>query len=113
MTGFSQFWLFILAAAQVASAQVTGIVRDSAGAVVPGATVTLTDVDRGISRTTVATAAGVYTVAGVPPGWYRVACVMPGFRTPTLEDLRLETGAAVCLDIELVPGDIREAITVT
>jgi hypothetical protein len=113
MLGLSQFVLALVTAAQVASAQITGLVRDPDGAVVPGATVTVTDVDRRLSRTTVSSAAGAYAIAGLLPGRYRLSLELTGFRPLTHDDLRLETGETLRLDVELRPGDVRESITVT
>src|ERR1043165_4028399 len=66
--------------AQVGAGQVTGFVRDQAGAAVPGATITATNGETSTSRTVVTTGPGVYTVAGLPPGRYRIDARLQGFR---------------------------------
>src|SRR4051812_22584404 len=78
-------WTAILLAASVAAAQVggggsiQGTVLDSSNAALPGATVTATNVATGIETTRQTTAAGVYSLAPLPPGEYRVTVTLDGF----------------------------------
>src|SRR5690349_18576780 len=58
--------------AQVAAGELTGMVKDPAGAAVPGATVTVTDIDRNVQRVVVSSADGVYRAASLAPGLYRI-----------------------------------------
>ena len=66
--------------AQVAAGEITGIVRDQAGAAVPGATVTVTNVDTNRQRVVVSTADGVYTAPSLAPGDYRVDVELAGLQ---------------------------------
>ena len=72
--------------AQIASAAVTGIVRDTGGAVVPGATVELTQTDTNSRRTVTTNGDGVFTAAALAPGEYRIivsmAASQPSGRSP-------------------------------
>ncbi|HET9832113.1 MAG TPA: carboxypeptidase-like regulatory domain-containing protein, partial [Vicinamibacterales bacterium] len=106
-------WAMLLLAAQLGSGALTGTVRDRAGAVVPGATVTVTDSARGTSRVVAATRAGVYTVSSLPPSTYEVRVELTGFRPAVRQGIRLGTGATVAVDVTLELGAIAEAITVT
>ncbi len=99
-------------AAQVARGQLTGIVRDPNGALVPGATVTVTAVNTNLQHT-VTTSGGVYAVPGLVPGLYTLGVELSGFR-PFLQDgIRVTTGETVRLDVDLLVGDVSESITVT
>ena len=60
------------ALAQVAAGEITGIVKDQAGAAVPGATVTVTDVNTNRRRTIMSSGEGVFTAPSLAPGEYRV-----------------------------------------
>src|ERR1700678_4555372 len=66
--------------AQVVSATLTGTVTDSSGAVVPGAVVTATETNTGVSRTTQTRAEGVYSLPFLNPGTYRVDVDKEGFK---------------------------------
>src|SRR5256885_3059309 len=99
--------------AQVGAGQLTGRVTDAGGAAVPGATVSATSVDTGASRRTVSSSAGIYTLAGLPPGRYRIVIELAGFRTARREGVRIETGETIRLDFELTVGDISESVIVT
>src|SRR5579885_858319 len=80
-------WLgtFVLTAgcllAQTVSSSMVGTVLDPAGAVVPNATVTLTEVDTGNSRTTSTDTAGVFRFLNLAPGNYTVSIQATGFKT--------------------------------
>ncbi len=75
---------FLVSVAGVASfgqtAQVTGRVSDQAGAVVPGAQITVTNVDTGLSRESVTNNEGYFTIPPLKPGEYRIAVKKDGFK---------------------------------
>ncbi len=107
-------WLTVLLlAAQIAAGQIAGIVRDQAGAPVPGAAITLTETATNRTRSTVSTADGVYVLPGLAPGTYRVDVALAGFKPVRREPLRVTTGETLRLDVDLSVGDLREQITVT
>src|SRR5438105_694173 len=64
-----------------ATAQISGIVRDQSGAVLPGVELTATQTDTGISRSGVTNEAGAYVMANLSLGPYRLEAALPGFRT--------------------------------
>ena len=97
---------------QVASGALTGVVHDQAGAAVPGATVTATNISTNASRVVVSSSAGAYTVSGLAPGEYRVDLELTGFRRERREGIHLATGETARLDIDLSVGDVREQVTV-
>src|SRR4051812_15499240 len=98
--------------AQVGSATITGVVRDQAGDVVPGATVAVTGTGTNRARVTKTSSEGVYTTPGLAPGGYRVDVQLAGFKPVRREEVRLATGQTVRLDFELSVGDVREQLTV-
>src|SRR5262249_20171708 len=99
--------------AQVAAAELTGLVRDQAGAAVPGATVTVTEIATNRRRVVVSSGDGVYTAPSLPPGAYRIDVDLAGFAPVRREGVRLATGQKARIDFELAVGDVREGGTVT
>jgi len=98
--------------AQVAAGELTGLVKDPAGAAVPGATVTVTDIDRNVRRVVVSSADGVYRAASLAPGLYRVEVHLSGFKPVRREGIHLATGETARIDFDLAVGDVREVLTV-
>jgi len=80
---------------QATNAQLTGVVTDQSGALIPGVTITMTKTDTGVVSTTVSNDAGVYTFQSLQPGsGYSVSAALPGFQTLTYRNLEL-SGAVV------------------
>src|SRR3982750_4649519 len=67
------------AAAQAVTGTILGTVTDTTGAVMPGATVTLTHTGTGLSRTLVTNADGEYTAPSLPTGKYTIKAELSGF----------------------------------
>src|SRR2546423_1578720 len=76
-------------AAQQQLGAVQGTITDQTRAVLPGVTVTVTNLATGISRAAVTNDAGIYRVASLDPGRYKVQAELQGFRTTTQTDLTL------------------------
>ena len=79
--------LFVLALALPATAQefrgsITGKISDSSGAILPGVTITATNVDTGGKTTAVTNGEGVYCIPFLQPGKYTVAAELMGFPAP-------------------------------
>src|SRR5712671_8022097 len=66
--------------AQMAGSEITGIVKDQAGAAVPGATVTVTNLATNRQRIVPSSREGVYTAPSLAPGDYRVDVELSGFK---------------------------------
>src|SRR5690242_9226092 len=75
---FASWSLF---AQQINVAQVAGQITDSSGAVIPGVTVTLTEVERGVVHTAVTDPSGRYILPGLPVGSYRLRAQKDSFKT--------------------------------
>lgn len=94
-------------------AGIQGSVTDSTGAVIPGATITLTNSETGKTQTVTASEEGFYRLSGLPPGRYTVAVEHPGFKKKLLENIIVNAEAVQGIDITLDPGEIAEEITIT
>lgn len=105
---------FILAAAgQGTDAVLSGTVTDPSGAAVPGAAVSATNVKTGVITSTTSNEAGVYLFAALPPGVYRVTAERAGFRKAVYNDVLLEVGARLNLNVQLEIGATTEVVEVT
>jgi hypothetical protein len=99
--------------AQVAAGEITGVVKDQAGAAVPGATVTVTNVETNRRRAVASSGEGVYTAPSLAPGQYRVDVELSGFKPIRRTGIRLSTGEKARIDFDLAVGEVREQVTVT
>jgi hypothetical protein len=99
------------AQARLTGADLEGRVRDESGAVVPGATVTATNVATRLARTAVTDAQGRFVVPALPPGGYHVSVERLGF-SKTARDLQLQLGQTVAVDFSLTMAKAAEEITV-
>jgi len=98
---------------QAVSATLLGMVTDASGGVVPGATVSVTEVNTGQTRSTTTTVAGVYSVPYLSPGRYRVEISAPGFKTFVREPVEVTVASSVRVDAVLEVGSIAETVKVT
>lgn len=105
-------WGGAQAMAQTTTARISGVINDESGAVLPGATITVTNTDTGLSRTATSDAAGRYIVLQLPPGPYRVSTTLAGFDTLVREGIQLEVGQDAALNLALRVGSVNEQVTV-
>jgi hypothetical protein len=92
----------IPAISQTTNAQLSGVVTDQSGALIPGVTITLTKTDTGVVTTTLTNEAGVYNFQSVQPGsGYRVSAALPGFQTVTYTNLEMSIGGSVRQNFQL------------
>ncbi len=89
--------------AQFDTATVVGTVRDNTGAVVPGATVTLTNLDTGIAVVTVTDANGNFEFMTVRIGRYMVTAELEGFSIALADNVQVTVGARQRVDLKLEP----------
>ena len=94
------------------NAQVTGTVTDATGATVPGARVVATNVDTGVSRSSVTNEAGNYLITTLFPGQYRVTASAGGFKQMVREALTLTVEQVARVDFRMEVGETRESVTV-
>ena len=98
--------------AQISTAEINGRVSDSSGAVLPGATVTMTQTATGLTRTVVTDASGLYLISNLPTGPYRLDVSLQGFRSYVQTGLVLQVGASPTVNATLALGSVEESITV-
>jgi hypothetical protein len=102
------------AAAQVtASASVEGTVKDIKEAVIPGASITVTNVSTGLARTAATGEEGTYRIDLLPAGLYDVKVNATGFGDVSANKVELLIGKTTTLDFTLSPGTRSEMVTVT
>jgi Carboxypeptidase regulatory-like domain/TonB dependent receptor len=99
--------------AQGSAGRIIGTVTDSNGGAVAGATVSVLDVARGTTRTLTTDEAGVYSAPNLLPGTYKVHVEFKGFKTLERQNLTLEVGQDLRVDVVLQPGEQAQTITVT
>ena len=99
--------------AQFDRGQISGVVKDESGGVVPGATVTAIQVQTQAPRTTVTDASGFYTFANLPPGRYDITAELQGFKKAVKESVQLDATGALTIDFSLATGALTEDVTVT
>src|SRR5439155_193627 len=95
-----------------ATAQISGRVQDTTGAVLPGVEVTATQTGTGIARTAVTNETGSYVLPNLPIGPYRLQAALPGFRTYVQSGIALEVNSSPVLNIVLEVGQVTETIEV-
>ena len=114
MNVLSVLFLFSsVAFAQSSTGSISGVVQDQSGAALPGARVTITDVDTGIARSVVSDAGGRYSVPSLIPDHYEIQAEMSGFAAEIRRGIQLTVGSAVEIDMALRVGQASEKIEVT
>jgi hypothetical protein len=110
--GPSLFCLFSFPVVAQVSAALSGRVTDQTGAAVSGATVTATETDMGVSRTTITDAAGRYEVPALPVGRYEVDATKSGFAEAIRSGILLVVGQDASADLSLKVGNVSEQVKV-
>jgi hypothetical protein len=93
--------------------RILGLVTDQSGGVISGATVTIIDKDRGVARNLTTDSAGEYSAPTLIPGTYTVRVEARGFQTLNRENVVLEVGKEVRIDLTPRPGQQSQTVTVT
>lgn len=116
-TTFSIVALMILfvftTAAQSTTASITGRVIDSAGNIVPNATVTITNKGTAQARSVVTNSDGEYSLTELSAGKYSVTVEAPSFSRALLEEIELNVGTRQTVNFDLKPGSVTETVEVT
>ena len=101
------------ASAQFDTATVVGTVKDTSAAIVSGAKVTLTNMETGVSVVRTSAAEGNYEFVSVRPGLYIVSAEKEGFSIALIDNIRVQVGARLRVDLQLEVGQLTEHIQVT
>lgn len=94
-------------------ASIQGTILDTGGGVVVGATVTVVEVETGLTRETQTTAEGYYRVGELPPGKYTVTVAATGFRKSVIDNVLVEAEMPRGVDVTLAIGAVSEQVTVS
>lgn len=101
-----------VAQAQSGRATVKGIVKDQQGNVVAGATVSLSDQNKNVTRTQTANQEGAYVFTAIPPGTYRVEVEASGFKKTVVSDVQAAVDTTLDIDVALEVGQVTETVNV-
>ncbi len=104
---------FTWAQAALTTGSVRGIVADTSGAVIAGATVVLTSRAHGQSQTRTSNSAGIFVFPSQPVGLYAIEVTAPGFRKEIVEPVLVQVGQTTPVNPRLQPGSGSESVTVT
>ena len=99
--------------AQSNAGRILGTVTDQTGAALPGATVTISDLERGTNRVLSTDEAGTYVAPDLLPGNYSIRATARSFKSVERTRVEVEVAADVRVDFSLPPGEASETITVT
>ncbi len=100
------------AVAQFDSATIVGTVKDDSGGVMPGATVTLTNLETGITVVKVTDENGAFEFMTVRPGRYKVTSELEGFSVALADNIEARVGARQRVDLTMKPGAMTETVEV-
>ena len=95
---------------QATQGSIVGNVKDSAGAVVAGAAVTLTNIDEGVARTTQSNRTGDYAFLDAKAAHYTLTVEAPGFEKFEAKDVTLEVRQELRLDAKLAVGAVQQQV---
>ena len=98
--------------AQANFGRILGTVTDQTGAVIAGAAVTVIDTERGIARSLVTDTAGEYNAPNLIPGTYTVRVEVSGFKRLDRQNILVEVGKEVRVDLTPQPGAQNQVVTV-
>jgi Carboxypeptidase regulatory-like domain/TonB dependent receptor len=113
---FGTFTLLLfsaLALAQTTGGRVLGTLTDQSGAAVAGATVVITDVQRGTTRTITSDESGAYAAPDLQPGNYKIHVEARGFKSVERPNVQIEVASDVRADFALQPGQVTETVTIS
>ncbi|HUL32607.1 MAG TPA: TonB-dependent receptor [Candidatus Eisenbacteria bacterium] len=106
-------WAGMAAAQSGYTAQLSGVVTDSSGAIIPGAKLTLTDEATGISMNSQADTKGIYVFTGIRPGNYTIRVEAPDLAAQERKGVRIGVSQQATLDFTMSPSSISETVSVS
>jgi len=99
--------------AQSPTGRILGTITDQTGASMSSATVVITDVQRGTTRTLTTDQGGEFVAPNLSPGLYKVHAEAKGFKKLERQNVALEVGKEVRVDLTVQPGEQEQTVTVT
>src|SRR5437762_4157215 len=103
----------IAVSAQVTTATIAGVVQDASGAVIPGVSITIKNVETGVTRTATSDEGGRYTIPELTVGDYEVEAQLPGFQTEVRSGITLSVGRNAVVNFALMVGQVSDRVTIT
>jgi hypothetical protein len=114
--GFKSLFLGLLAAAaaltQTTSQQLSGIVKDTTGAVVPGVKITIRQTETNLTREATSGESGYFAIPNVPMGEYELAAETRGFQKYVQSGIKVGVNDKINVDVTMVLGSLNESVTV-
>src|SRR5215470_1629168 len=104
--------LAVAGLAQITTTGIRGIVRDPSGAVIPNATIKVTDKATGIEQTTVSSSDGGFLFPNLQFGKYKLTATAAGFQTTVIAAITVESGRTTDLSVDLQVGAAAETVQV-
>jgi len=107
--------IFLIAVAvngQGTTATILGVVKDSSGAVIPGATIDVKNIGTGATQTGITDEQGRFTIPELQIGEYEATAGLPGFQTAVRRGITLTVGSRTIVDFTLAPGQVAETVNV-
>ncbi len=98
---------------QGTTATISGSITDPTGAALPGAKITVRNVDTNLTRTIATLANGSYALTQLPPGHYSLTVDQPGFKSYEQNDIVLVIGQLAQINVQLQVGSEQQRVTVT
>jgi hypothetical protein len=99
--------------AQQGTSEITGRAVDEQGAALPGVAIVVTNEDSGQFREATTSGEGVYHLASMVPGRYRIVAKLEGFRTFERRGLAVAVGTTLTMNLTMAIGSLEESVTVT
>ena len=97
---------------QLGTSTIRGTITDSSGAALPGATVTITNLQTNLSRTLITGSAGTYSFESIPPGEYKMEIEAKGFRKSVVNRVQALVGSIAEVSQSLKVGAVNETVVV-
>src|SRR5262245_9947315 len=97
---------------QGSTAQISGVITDQSGAVLPGVEVSVTQTETGLVRNALTNETGLYVLSNLPIGPYRLEASLAGFRSNVRTGIVLQVGSNPVFNISLQVGQVAETVEV-
>lgn len=98
---------------QALNGQIEGVVKDANGSAVPGASITIRNIETGAERAVTSGGDGVYRAPLLPLGTYRITVEAPNFKKLIRDGITLTAGQTATIDLGLEAGDLSATVTIT
>ncbi|MGH9657674.1 MAG: carboxypeptidase-like regulatory domain-containing protein, partial [Bryobacteraceae bacterium] len=103
----------VVSVAQIGTSTIVGRITDPTSAVVANVQVTVVDIARNFTYSTVTNQEGLYRVQSLPPGLFRVTLEAQGFKRFVRDNIDLRTGDTLAVDGVLQVGSVSESVEVS